>query len=266
MMGTFKVKFFREGEKDAYINTTMCASSAEDIRKKYEPNTKMEITELSIPTLPYSGLDYSTLAELKKSEKEFKDWSIIAANRNSRVLIIAPHGRTIEPHTDHIAASIADLNYNLFIFSGLRRKVCDKFWLHVSSSDHNCYSDPQLRNLTELSYVAVSIHGCRDREATKIDNEPVPDKVTFISGGNAELMEDMWNSLESYGFRCFIAPKHLNASSDDNIVNRCKGKGVQLEISRSEREALADNPARLARYSYAIQSAIEPLYGNGRSV
>lgn len=214
-------------------------------------NQKVRVIFLEVRLNTDGGLegkimgDYKDMKTLQKNETQGVDWDKKFLDKGSTVLVIAPHGGTIEPHTELIAKAIAGEEFNQFTFVGLRRKN-DRSWLHVTSSD---YEEDDLTSLQKKSQIAISVHGAANREG-------YDDRVTFLGGGDKAVRDLIWARLDSYGFNAFEAPNGLDGSHKKNFVNRCGVKqdiaGVQLEISRSEREALADNPVRLQRYAKAI--------------
>ena len=189
--------------------------------------------------------EYSSMDDLKKNELEHVDWRQSYQDRHSWLVVVAPHGRTIEPLTELIAKEIAADDFSLFLFEGLRRKDPNKKWLHVRSE---LYKDDDLKRLQDNAQVTLSVHGAANRQ----DGE----KVTHIGGNNDQLRELVWNALDGNGFSVVLGEGHLAGKDLNNFVNRTKLKGVQLEVSRAEREALADCPARRTRYIGAIHEAL----------
>jgi len=189
--------------------------------------------------------EYDSLDKLKENEVEDVDWRRFFQDRDSWLIVAAPHGRTIEPFTELIAKEIAGEHFSLFIFEGLRRKIPDRKWLHVRSERYN---DPDLARMQKLAQVTLSIHGAENREN-------LPEKVTHMGGTNEELRDFVWSALDGAGFSIVLGTDHLAGRDPNNFVNRTKAGGVQLEISRAEREALADNSARRLRYVDAIREA-----------
>ena len=198
--------------------------------------------------------DYDSMLMLQSNEKQGLDWDKKALDRESSVLIVAPHGGTIEPHTELIATTIAGKEFKLFTFVGLRRKTAAGKWLHVTSTN---YEERDLSTLQRKAQIALSVHGAANRDA-------YDERVTLIGGGNKAVRDLVWARLEYYGFNVLQAPEGLDGSHKKNLVNRNGSKqdkpGVQLEISRGEREALADNPARLERYGKAVREVLLRLH------
>jgi phage replication-related protein YjqB (UPF0714/DUF867 family) len=191
--------------------------------------------------------EYASMKELKDNETEHVDWRQSHQERDSWLVVVAPHGRTIEPLTELIAREIASDQFSFFVFEGLRRKDPERKpkWLHVRSE---LYKDDDLDRLQKKSKVTLSVHGAANKEE-------LPERVTHMGGLNEPLRDLIWNALDGSGFSVVLGTGHLAGRDPNNFVNRIT-KGVQLEVSRSERDALADNPVRRARYIAAIREAL----------
>lgn len=212
------------------------------------PHSAAQSPDDSNPVRENSKGDYSSLTELEANETRGVDWDKYCIDRKSSVLIIAPHGRSIEPHTEMIAEKIAGDDFNLYVFLGLRKKVSGRPWLHVTSTR---FEDSDLIGLLKKSNIAVSIHGC---------GKKYQEQATFIGGGNTVLKDKIRSSLQSHGFEVCDAPPGIGAKDRNNFVNKCGGDGgVQLEISGSERQSLADNPTRLKLYAESVRAVLKGM-------
>lgn len=190
--------------------------------------------------------DYQSLDDLKQNESEHTDWRQSCQVRDSWLVVVAPHGKSIEPLTELIAKEVAGDAFSWFVFEGLRKKIEGRNWLHVPSER---FRDPDLTKLQAKAAVTLSVHGAADRDTH-------PAKVTHVGGKNIELRDLVWSELEASGFEVVLGTGHLAGIHKDNFVNQTSAHGVQLEISKSERVELADNPTRRARYVTAIHSAL----------
>ncbi|MBX3150295.1 poly-gamma-glutamate hydrolase family protein [Candidatus Obscuribacterales bacterium] len=190
--------------------------------------------------------DYQSLDELMRHEERHRDWDLSFVERGTWLVVVAPHAKTIEPFTELIAAKVARDDYSLFVFEGLRRNTETKNWLHVSSES---FVHPDLERLQANSGVTLSVHGAAN-------NNDFPERVTHIGGKNDILRDLIWDSLSAHGFSVRLGSGRLAGMSDKNFVNKTANKGVQLEVSRGERESLADNPVRLHRYVDGVRWAI----------
>ena len=167
---------------------------------------------------------YANFIELERNEREGEDYAILLREANSKIAIIAPHGGGIEPGTIGIADAVASSDYTFYAFKGIKKRG-NKI-LHITS---NRFDEPIGIKTSENAYIAISIHGCRD----KIE-------IVFIGGKNRKLKEKIMYGLRTAGFRAVISEEPwLRGKSSENICNRCRsGKGVQLEISRGLREKM----------------------------
>ncbi|MFN8660109.1 MAG: poly-gamma-glutamate hydrolase family protein [Candidatus Obscuribacterales bacterium] len=190
--------------------------------------------------------DYPSLDELMRHEQRHRDWDISFIERGTWLVVVAPHAKTIEPFTELIAKEVAGEDHSLFVFEGLRRKTETRSWLHVSSES---FAHPDLERLQGSCKVTLSIHGAAN-------NNDIPERVTHMGGKNHILRDSIWDSLNAHGFSVVLGSGRLAGLSDKNFVNRTEHQGVQLELSRGERESLADNPVRLQRYVDAVRWAV----------
>jgi phage replication-related protein YjqB (UPF0714/DUF867 family) len=183
---------------------------------------------------------YLTLDELKRAEAPTA-WHEESINRNSWLLVVAPHGGTIEVHTERIARLIAGDKYSLFIFEGRRAPGRE---LHVTSTN---FRDAQLSALQSVSSVTLSIHGEKNTNL----------QITYVGGLNKALAIEIKNALTSAGFQAETATGSLAALDTKNFVNLTTDKGVQLEISRGERNAMNEDQQRLGRFVEAVHTGLK---------
>ena len=175
---------------------------------------------------------YTTYAELKQSEIEDKDFTILYRDLSSKIAIIAPHGGGIEPGTIDIADELAGCEYTFYGFKGLKKD--GNSTLHINS---NTFDEPIALKAAHEADIVISIHGAKDKS-----------EMVHIGGINSELKQVVMHTLKSAGFNATISERPgLRGIKPENICNRCKTKkGVQLEISRGLRETLFDNLAHLS--------------------
>ena len=167
---------------------------------------------------------YSKFSELFQSEDP-KNYRIRVEYKASRVLIMAPHGGRIETGTSEIAASVAGTDTSLYCFEGCRTNGNGE--LHITS--HN-YDEPRAQRLASKSEVVVAIHGRADKE----------DPASVWVGGLDEAMgANVVKYLNEAGFTAKVNLEQLAGTNLGNICNRGRaGKGVQLEVPRTLRDAL----------------------------
>jgi phage replication-related protein YjqB (UPF0714/DUF867 family) len=173
---------------------------------------------------------YTTYAQLKGSEIEDKDYTILYRGLSSKVVIMAPHGGGIEPGTIDIADELAGCEYTFYGFKGLKK--VGNSTLHINSST---FDEPIALKAAHETDIVISIHGAKDKS-----------EMVHVGGANSELKRVIMHTLKAAGFNASISEKpELRGIKPENICNRCKTKkGVQLELSRGLRETLFDNLAQ----------------------
>jgi phage replication-related protein YjqB (UPF0714/DUF867 family) len=145
------------------------------------------------------------------------------AHRRSRLAIIAPHAGWIEPETGELAVAIAGKDHRIYCFSGRDRSNNSR--LHVTSTRFNeRFLDEVLRDVLAI----VTVHGCR---------HPC-DARTLIGGRNRALRRRLAAALTAAGFAVDRAKAPLAGRHPRNLTNRAHAGGVQLELSRSQRDDL----------------------------
>ena len=170
-------------------------------------------------------MEYTSYAELSRSETEDIDYRIVSTDRGTSLAILAIHGGAIEPGTSEVASALADkLKASCYLFEGIKPK--NNGSLHITST---AFDEPAGRSLAEKADTILSIHGCSGDES----------EFAYIGGLNEHIKERIKEALHSAGYLAEQAPTHLLGESKENIVNRCQtGKGVQLELSAAFRKSL----------------------------
>ena len=192
-----------------------------------------------------SNDQYSSFKQLFAQEKRGIDYRIVVEDRDSDVLIMAPHGGRIEPGTSEIEFDIAGGALSLYCFEGLRTRPHGD--LHITSHK---YDESQAIDAAEKCEVVVAIHGRSDRD----DPETV-----WLGGLDVPTLEEMEKQLKLAGFSVEIQTGDLAGAHPNNICNRGrKGSGVQLEVPKSLRNELKANSARLGAFSEAIRRTFSP--------
>jgi phage replication-related protein YjqB (UPF0714/DUF867 family) len=160
-------------------------------------------------------------------EIEGTDFDITVRERpKSPVLIVAPHGGSIENGTSEIAALIAGVEYSLFTFNGLKERGRNRD-LHITS--HN-FDHPACVALASRHSVVLAVHGCRG-ESSQI----------YVGGRDAELTTLLTERLVAAGLPATSNGHKYPGLNPLNICNRsARGKGAQLEFTLD----LRDTPAR----------------------
>lgn len=187
---------------------------------------------------------YGSYAELAKNEAHGTDYRFVAVERpDSPVLIVAPHGGSIEVGTSELAARIAGEEHSLFTFEGLKPWGRSRD-LHVTS---HCFDHPRCLALVARSSVTLGIHGCKG------------DSQIFVGGLDEELCALLALRLADAGFPAICEGHQYLGRNPLNICNRGRRRrGAQLEFTMDFRQpvmreqivpvvrgALRDHVARL---------------------
>jgi phage replication-related protein YjqB (UPF0714/DUF867 family) len=186
---------------------------------------------------------YRSFEELKSRELEGKDYQIRSHLRDERVLIMAPHGGKIEPTTTMIAEAIAGENYSCYSFEGLKEE--GNGVLHIES---HLFDEPQALQAVKEADVVITVHGQLNHQEGFI----------MVGGLHVDLRSEIRRRLEAAGFQTRTPPEGLQGIDSENICNRGRLKGgIQLEVSRKERDLLKTDKERLERFASAVREAIQ---------
>jgi phage replication-related protein YjqB (UPF0714/DUF867 family) len=188
---------------------------------------------------------YTSFAALAAGEVAGTDFTTTVHERpRSGVLVIAPHGGSIEIGTSELAALIAGTQYSLFTFDGLKPHGRNRD-LHITS--HN-FDHPQCVALAAQHSVVLCIHGCKG------DSRHI-----YVGGLDLELTALLTERLTAGGFPVVADGHRYPGRNPHNICNRgARGRGAQLEftldlrgppiralIAPIVRDALSDYVARV---------------------
>jgi len=152
-------------------------------------------------------------------EIEGTDFDITVCERpESAVLIVAPHGGSIEIGTSEIAALIAGVDYSLFTFNGLKEEWGSNRDLHITS--HN-FDHPSCIALASKHPLVLAIHGCKG-ESSQI----------YVGGLDEELNTLLTERLIAADLPAISSGHKYPGRNPLNICNRgSRGKGAQLELT-----------------------------------
>ena len=167
---------------------------------------------------------YRDMSRLVLRNSRGVDYEIDFYARSEELTVVAIHGGGIEPLTGELARAIAGEEYNLFEFRGIRPS--GNMELHVSSLR---FDEIRLRGLLTTANTAISIHGSTGEAP-----------VAYVGGGNKALVSSIAEHLAEAGFETQRARGRLAGRHPDNLVNRPKDRGAQLELSRGLREAMVE--------------------------
>ncbi len=174
---------------------------------------------------------YQSFPELESQEREGEDWVREYINRDSRILVMAPHGGWIEPFTAELARAVAGNDLSLYTFQGLKDRGNQK--LHITS---HRFDEPLALRAASSALWVLAIHGERS-----------PDRSFIMVGGLWDaLRERLVEAFSEAGVSVEGPRRGLGGVNPRNICNRGQsGTGVQLEISEGLRRALRRNPEEL---------------------
>lgn len=186
---------------------------------------------------------YASYEELSKNEEEGVDYHVTSKPvSGSLVAIVAPHGGKIEPLTAELARSIAEDDYSIYAFEGAKKS--NNLDLHITS--HRFDEERALALIGPCKKV-VTVHGLNG-EAHSLQ----------IGGRDEELRGRIDEALCAAGFDSHVvADGPYGGMEPNNICNRgSTGEGVQLELRRGLRNALANDEAAYASFVNAVRSAL----------
>jgi phage replication-related protein YjqB (UPF0714/DUF867 family) len=179
---------------------------------------------------------YSSFDDLAAAEKRGEDYDFESRRRDaSRVVVIAPHGGTIEPCTDKIADAIAENDFSFYCFKALKKNS----GLHIKS---HLFNEPTCEKLVAGHQQVISIHGWKE------GGERV-----CVGGRDSELISALKKELVAKGIEVEDAKGSLKGTDIKNIVNRgATGRGVQFELTMNFRQ----NAALVEKFIGAIRAVL----------
>lgn len=187
---------------------------------------------------------YKSFVDLQAGEEEGVDYAIVAEDRPSQVIVLAPHGGCIEPGTSELATMIAGKEHSLYCFEGLKssRPHAD---LHITSER---FDEPTGRRMVAAADYAVAVHGRADAGDLA---------TTWLGGLDDGFARHAKLELEAAGFACSAGGAELAGRAFNNICNANRGGGgLQLEIPRGLRDRLRGDLELMERYAGAIRASI----------
>ena len=164
---------------------------------------------------------YDSFAQLAARERMGQDYRIQTIERpDSPVLILAPHGGTIEIGTSELAVLIAGCDHSLFLFEGLKPYGSNRE-LHITS---HRFDHPECLALTSAHPIAIAVHGCRG------------ESQIYVGGLDSHLSSLLNERLTAAGLPASTDGHRYPGRNPLNICNRStRGRGAQLEITNDLR-------------------------------
>lgn len=172
---------------------------------------------------------YPSYAALAAAEVEGVDYTRTSVTPTGATWCsVAIHGGAIEAGSGEMAREVAGARMAYFEFAGI--KSSGNTDLHLTST---VYDEPMGVALVASARRCLSFHGYAG-----VDGVP----ETAIGGLDAALVVRVTNALEARGFAVVDAPSEISGTDPLNICNKTTtGTGVQLEISRAQREEFFPN-------------------------
>lgn len=203
---------------------------------------------LAAPVAPAVAAEdtYDSYAELAANETEGTDYRRVVRSGDTDVAHIAIHGGGIERPTTELADHAAEAAGHAFAtFEGI--KSSGNSVLHITSTR---FDEPRTVGVVEDSDYTISWHGAAGDNA-----------ATYVGGRDTELRDAVRDELRAEGFDApGDIPDGLTGEDPDNIANRNdRGKGVQLELTRAQRDLLMPNGTPVAAfddYVAAVERAV----------
>ena len=179
---------------------------------------------------------YTCFKDLAAAEERGEDFDFESRARDKcNVVVIAPHGGTIEPWTDKIADAIAGEDFSFYCFKALKKNSR----LHIKS---HLFDEPTCEKLVAAHGHVVSIHGWR------VEGERV-----CLGGLDGNLIAALKRGLAEKGIQVDDAQGSLKGIDPKNITNRgLTGRGVQFELSMGFRK----NGAAVKKFAMAVRAVL----------
>ena len=194
------------------------------------------MSERSVP----DSARYRGYGDLARAQVRGRDYDIHSARAPSAVAVLAPHGGGIENGTSELARAIAQSDFNLYLFEGLR---CSGNFaaLHLTSA---LFDEPECLALIADCRVVIAVHGC-DGEGERV----------FLGGRDVPLKERIAAAMIANGIAADTAGHRFPAIHPRNICNRgATGIGVQLEATHALRRG-----SHIERLAAAVRPVLMQL-------
>ena len=179
--------------------------------------------------LAFAADHYANFAELSAKEAAKRDYQITAIHQKSPIAVFAIHGGLIEQGTSAFARKLAGSDKSLYLFEGV--KSANNRILHLTSTQ---FDEPQAVALAKEPSHCLSLHGYKDEEQAGM----------CIGGKDEVLAKKIATALKAAKLPIEVTYpcKQFPAIEANNIVNRCKNAGVQLELSSQLRKLFEKQP------------------------
>ncbi len=176
---------------------------------------------------------YATYAALAAAEVEGRDYTRTAVTpRAWRTAVIAIHGGGIEDASGDLAREVTSggKRFAFYEFAGIKPVDAQNADLHITSTN---FDEPLCVSLVAASSRVLSLHGFTGTTGVA---------ETAVGGLDGPLKDWVIRSLRAAGFTVTAAPSEIAGTDPANICSRnLTGAGVQLELSRAQRQAFVPN-------------------------
>lgn len=197
--------------------------------------------------VPGTVAEYPSMTALRKVEQEGVAFDLTWTITASPLIVVAPHGGSIEPRTSELTRAIAGAEHTQCRFEGKLPAGHNYPRLHVTS-EH--WDVEECLILIGQRTHALSVHGTGKAGTT-----------VYIGGRDTATGAALATALRAAGFTVVQpAPADIGGTSPDNFVNKdADGAGVQLELTyglRTELFPTKDGPpsARGQQFVAAVRS------------
>ncbi|WP_366597608.1 poly-gamma-glutamate hydrolase family protein [Bacillus velezensis] len=166
---------------------------------------------------------YRNFAELQANEPE-TNYNIFATDHATPVLILAPHGGSIEGGTSELSRELSN-DYSTYLFESL--KTSNGFDLHITSTH---FDEPTALDMTARHQRVISLHGYSDST-----------EHIIVGGTDPVRGQTLVNRLNAAGFSAELvgAGHRFAGESSANIANKCiTGESLQIELSTGLRKSM----------------------------
>ena len=181
---------------------------------------------------------YKNFSQLAKAEIEGKDYCIKTRLKECPILIMAPHGGNIEPHTSAFATEIAGDDLSFYCFEGKNAG------LHITSHQ---FDEPTALEASSKAQLVLTVHGHRARR----------DPFVVVGGLHDKLSERIKCVLSALDFTIKPSSSRIAARNPANICNRgILRMGVRLELSRDLRNTMSDDTVMRRIFVQAIRTSL----------
>lgn len=174
---------------------------------------------------------YRGYGDLANAQIEGADYRVhMRPVAGSSVAVIAPHGGSIEHYTSDIARAIAEDDFNLYLFEGIRRSG-NYAALHLTS---HRFDEPRCLELLANCDHVIAIHGCGGGA-----------QQALVGGLDGPLKMAIAQAISVLGIDTRVEDHRFPAIEPKNICNRGqRSVGVQVEMTmplrlQGPRDALA---------------------------